>query len=89
MEELKCQYPQCKNKPKKKCTKCGKLFCELHLRYGNPRLAFGSLQSSIGNYCDDCWMLLEKQGRLERILVPLIGGLTMIIIALAIRWLLF
>lgn len=79
---LKCEVENCSNEAKKKCTKCGKVFCELHLRYGNPHFSLGTIRQGVGNYCDDCWSQLEKQGKLERILVPIISAIVFLVAGL-------
>jgi hypothetical protein len=81
-----CQYETCTNQAKKKCTKCGKVYCDLHIRYGNPKSAFGVSYSGIGNYCDLCWEQLEKQGKIERILIPVVAILALLIFALGMWW---
>ena len=38
----------------KKCTGCGKVFCDLHIRYGGqPGGMYGA--GDVGYYCDACW----------------------------------
>jgi len=54
----------CERPAKRKCTKCGNLFCDLHVRQGNPHFAFGRLVSgSSGYYCDDCWRFYERKSK--------------------------
>lgn len=83
---IKCQFESCLNQARKKCTKCGKVFCDLHIRYGNPKFTFGVSRSSIGNYCDACWEQLEHQGKIERIIAPIIAILALLLFALGMRW---
>ena len=59
MRQVTCKL--CDRPVRKKCTKCGNMFCEQHIRYGNPYHAFEKLvEGSNGNYCDICWAEYEK-----------------------------
>jgi len=61
MPEPTCSV--CSKMAKRKCTRCGKLFCDLHIRYGNPHFALGSVGGGTGYYCDTCWARYGKWGR--------------------------
>jgi len=72
-----CQI--CGEPAKRKCTRCGRVFCDVHIRYGNPHFALGSLGGGVGYYCDDCWATYQRQVR-----AVTIGLLILIAIALAV-----
>ncbi len=60
----------CNSPARKKCTSCGELFCDLHIRYGNPRFAFRRLvEGSSGNYCDACWEKYKKIADRNKIII--------------------
>ena len=52
----------CGQPARRKCTRCGRLFCDLHVRYGNPHFSLGSAGGGTGYYCDDCWEAYRKKG---------------------------
>ncbi len=70
----------CGGPAKRKCTRCGRLFCDLHVRYGNPHFSLGSLRGSTGYYCDECWASYAREGRIARALI------TVIILVFAVAW---
>ena len=50
----RCQV--CAQQATKKCTGCGEVFCDLHVRYaGEAGGMYGSRGITIGYYCDACW----------------------------------
>ncbi len=50
--ESRCQV--CYQPATKKCTSCGRVFCDLHVRYGGQMGGpYGG--GSVGYYCDECW----------------------------------
>ena len=65
----------------KKCTRCGKLFCNVHVRYGNPYFAFHRLVSgSSGYYCDECWNFYARRAKTNLVIVLAI----ILVVALAV-----
>jgi len=52
----------CDQPASRKCTRCGQVFCNLHVRQGNPYFTFGVRGTSSGWYCDACW---KKYGTLR------------------------
>lgn len=40
----------CGEPARRKCTRCGRVFCNLHIRYGNPHFSLGSLDGGAGYY---------------------------------------
>lgn len=76
--------PVCGQPARRKCTRCGQAFCDLHIRYGNPHFTVGSLIGGTGYYCDDCWADYAKQGNAVRLVVGIAAAimlLVMIIVA--------
>ncbi len=49
----------CMQPATKKCTGCGKVFCDLHIRLGGQ--ANRMYSNSVGYYCDDCWETRSKR----------------------------
>ena len=45
---------ECSAPAQRPCTRCGKLFCDIHLRYGNPHYR-RDLAGKVGYYCKQCW----------------------------------
>lgn len=66
----------CATPAKRKCTRCGQVFCNRHIRYGNPHFAFAPVAASVGHYCDACWQryaTLGQQGqRRQQLLLGII-----------------
>lgn len=52
MEQTRCEV--CLQPATKKCTSCGRVFCDLHIRYGGQA---GGMYGAgdVGYYCDECW----------------------------------
>ena len=69
----KCQV--CYQSATKKCTDCGEVFCDLHVRYGGQT---GGMYGGgdIGYYCDECW---ERRTKKKRSLVS-----TMVVLGLVL-----
>jgi len=67
----------CGQPARRKCTRCGGIFCNLHIRYGNPHFTLGTLGGGTGYYCDECWRFYEREGdrirRIMRIAVIVVG----------------
>ena len=50
----RCQV--CAQQATKKCTGCGEVFCDLHVRYaGETGGMYGGRGVMVGYYCDACW----------------------------------
>ena len=50
----RCQV--CAQQATNKCTGCGGVFCDLHVRYaGEAGGTYGGRGITIGYYCDACW----------------------------------
>ena len=45
----------------KKCTGCGKVFCDLHVRYGAQTGGMYGRMGEVGYYCDECWETRVKK----------------------------
>jgi hypothetical protein len=58
--DTKCHV--CYQQATKKCTDCGRVFCDLHVRYGGQT---GGMYGGgdIGYYCDECWDRRAKRKR--------------------------
>ena len=71
--ESRCQT--CLQPATKKCTSCGGVFCDLHIRYGGQ--SGGMYGGNVGYYCDECW---EKQvkGRQRRVGMVLFVGIILL-----------
>lgn len=75
MNEEYCQ--ECANLAQRKCTGCGGLFCNLHIRYGNP------LWGGVGYYCDRCWRANRREAEIRKwvwVVVGLVGMIGMALI---------
>ena len=60
--ETRCQV--CAQQATKKCTSCGEVFCDLHVRYaGEAGGMYGSGGITIGYYCDGCWEQMTRRRR--------------------------
>ncbi len=55
MMDTRCAV--CGREATRKCTDCGKVFCDLHHRLGSQETGRG-FGGQIGYFCDECW---EKQ----------------------------
>jgi hypothetical protein len=54
----------CAQPATKKCTGCGEVFCDLHVRYGGEAGGmYGSRGIPIGYYCDECWQKMTTRRR--------------------------
>lgn len=73
--QTRCQV--CLQPATTKCTSCGQVFCDLHIRYGGQ---VGGMYGGgdVGNYCDECWAR-----RLRRRRVGVTVGLALGLILLA------
>ena len=71
--ETRCQV--CAQQATKKCTSCGGVFCDLHVRYaGEAGGAFGGSRGlMIGYYCDACWERMTRQRRAYRGVLVAVG----------------
>jgi hypothetical protein len=67
----------CGQPARRKCTRCGRVFCDVHIRYGNPHFTLGTFTGGTGYYCDECWGFYEREGdrirRIMRIAVIAVG----------------
>jgi len=61
----------CGEPAKRKCTRCGGVFCDLHIRYGNPHFALGSMAGGTGYYCDRCWEAYRREARVFLVVLAL------------------
>lgn len=53
MSSMRCAV--CAQEATKKCTDCGEVFCDLHIRLaGGTRGLYGP-EGTIGYFCDACW----------------------------------
>lgn len=71
--ESRCQI--CLQSATKKCTSCGGVFCDLHVRYGGQ--SGGMYGGDVGYYCDECWEKRVK-GRQRRVGVVLFLGIALL-----------
>ncbi len=71
--ESRCQT--CLQAATKKCTSCGRVFCDLHVRYGGQ--SGGMYGGDVGYYCDECWEKRVK-GRQRRVGVVLALGIVLL-----------
>ena len=56
----RCQV--CAQQATKKCTSCGEVFCDLHVRYaGEAGGMYGGRGLMVGYYCDECWERMTKR----------------------------
>ena len=76
----------CNSPATRKCTRCGRPFCNAHVRYGNPHFTFGpgllGSGGSVGYYCDECWAAFQKEARTAQLV--LLGVAVAILIALVV-----
>lgn len=77
--ETRCQV--CAQQATKKCTGCGEVFCDLHVRYaGEAGGTFGGSQGlTIGYYCDACWERMTKQRRGLRGVLVAVGVVLLVV----------
>ena len=71
--ESRCKI--CLQQATKKCTSCGHVFCDLHIRYGGQ--SGGMYGGDVGYYCDECW---EKRVKSRRRLVGVIFALGLVLL---------
>jgi hypothetical protein len=61
----------CAQEATKKCTDCGEVFCDLHIRLAGQ--VGSSRAGSIGYFCDECWERRARRTRSSRILLIIVG----------------
>ena len=75
--DTKCQV--CYQAATKKCTGCGQVFCDLHVRYGGQAGGmYGTPGAMVGYYCDECW---EKKVIGRQRLVKVLVGVGVLLLA--------
>ena len=72
----------CGERAKRKCTRCGETFCDLHVRYGNPHFAVNAPGAGVGHYCDVCWETYEQEGAKARKVQRVVAGCVLTCVAL-------
>jgi len=75
---------ECSNDAARRCTECGSVFCDLHLRLGNPRRGWADrMRGADGYYCDSCWFGVARRSRAELAVFVLVLATLMVVAAVA------
>ena len=80
----------CGDPARRKCTRCGEAFCDVHVRYGNPHFELQAPQVGVGYYCDHCWDAYWQEGQRQQRLMTvfcILGALVALGAATAAIWL--
>lgn len=70
----------------RKCTRCGEVFCDLHVRYGGEIGSMYGGVGDVGTYCDTCWAARMRGQKRRTVLVGL-GVLLLVVNLLGFAWL--
>jgi hypothetical protein len=73
--ETRCEA--CYQPATKKCTSCGKVFCDLHVRYGAQTGGMYGRVGEVGYYCDACW---ERQARKRKNMVVVLAAVGILVL---------
>jgi hypothetical protein len=69
----------CLNEAARKCTDCGELFCDLHIRLAGQTGGMAGQGSSIGYFCDECW---EKRFKRRKTWSVVMIGIALVLLGL-------
>ena len=73
--ETRCET--CYQPATKKCTGCGKVFCDLHVRYGAQTGGMYGKMGEVGYYCDECWETRVKKRKNTAVVLVAVGVLVL------------
>jgi hypothetical protein len=73
VDTTRCEI--CYQPATKKCTSCGKVFCDLHVRYGGSAGGLYGGAGEVGYYCDECWDTRVKKRRTVAVVLVAVGVL--------------
>jgi hypothetical protein len=77
MVDTRCEV--CLQPATKKCTGCGKVFCDLHVRYGSQGGGMYGGGGDVGYYCDACW---ERRGKGRKRLAFIVLALGLVLLGM-------